>query len=162
MSDEQVKDNQTSDNAESVMKEQRYTPALIEEARSVRIMMWSSLVLAILTVISFIFSFWFLPAPCLTGIIFLILNHFAIPRSERLLRSCNLEEVCYEAHRAYSLNVWLILWSVVTAVGLVLIWILVGFLVLLVSLPFSLWISIRMLFIWLKVENALEEIQENL
>lgn len=139
-----------------------YSPEAVAEAAGVRKFMWAAMACAVLLFFTTVFTFWFLPGPCIIMPVLLVLTHITAPKAERVLRSCSLDEACSHAHRAYSLNVWLIIWSIVTAVGMMTVGILVGIPVLIVSLPFLLVILGKMFFIWLKVENALEEIQEKI
>jgi hypothetical protein len=137
-----------------------YSPEIVAESDSVRKLMWAAMVCAVLLVLTTVFTFWFLPGPCIIMPVLLIITHIASQKAERVLRSCSKEEGCSQAHRAYSLNVWLIIWSVVAAVGLMTAWILIGIPILILAAPFVLVILAKLFFIWLKVENALEEIQE--
>ncbi|MBQ8708863.1 MAG: hypothetical protein IJ523_12315 [Succinivibrionaceae bacterium] len=154
--------NQQSSSTDAFRGRLVYSPALVEEASKVRVRMWIALGLGVATLISTFFTFWFLPAPYITGIALLILNQFTIPRSERLLRDCHKDEICSHAHKAYSLNVWLIIYSILAAVGMATatVWLLfVGYFILLLVVPFLIYIWIRLFVIWLRVSNALEEVR---
>lgn len=154
-------DVEDMNNTDSVQKSRRggFPAECLQEAASVRTLMWITLALGAVTALTTVISFWFLPAPCFTAVILLVMNVLVIPRSERVLRACRFDDACGAAHRAYRLNVWLIIWSCVAGFGMLTWWLVIGIPFIILALPFIVYISCVMLWLWLKVENALEEIQ---